>query len=105
MPVFLTEEKMREITSPYLQPGEEISIISFATRKGFWKSLAFIFSLTNKRFIVLQTGWTSHNKVKDFKEFPLDMEFAYGMKGGSPYSVTPGAAISKGLGMKPLILP
>lgn len=104
MPVFLNEEKMREITAPYLQPGEEISIISFASRKGFWKSLAFIFSLTNTRIIVLQTGWTSHDKVKDVKEIPLDSEFSYAVKGGSTMAVAPGEALAKKARMNTLIL-
>ncbi|OFW60019.1 MAG: hypothetical protein A2W01_10515 [Candidatus Solincola sediminis] len=104
MPVLLTEEKMREIAAPYLKPGEEISIISFASRKGFWKSLAFIFTLTNKRFILLETGWTSHKNIKDFREIPLDAEFSYGMKRGSTLSAAPGEAVSKGLRMNTLFL-
>lgn len=104
MPVFLNEEKMRKIAAPYLQPGEEISIVSFASRKGFWKSLAFIFSLTNKRILVLQTGWTTHDKVKDVKEIPLDSEFSYAVKGGSTLAATPGEALAKKARMNTLIL-
>ena len=104
MPVFLTDEKMREMVAPYLQSGEKISIISFASHKGFWKSLAYIFSLTDERFILLQIGWTSHKKIKSVKEIPLDVAFSYGMKRGSTYSVTPGEKIAKNARMNTLYL-
>jgi hypothetical protein len=104
MPVLLSEEKMREKVVPYLQDGEEISIVSFASHKGFWKSSAFIFTLTNKRILVLEIGWTSHKKIKSEKEFPLDAEFSYGMKRGSTGSVTPGEMAAKGIRMNTLFL-
>ena len=104
MPVLLTNERMREMVAPYLQSGEKVSIISFASHKGFWKSLAYVFSLTDKRFIILQIGWTSHKKIKSVKEIPLDMAFSYGIKRGSTYSVTPGEKIAKNARMNTLYL-